>query len=80
MRVDLGEVLQEKQPEHTGSKIRALEMSRCRCREAGEDVKWRVFSIGLEGKGCRAHPVSPEVVQRLQRKSLRLRVSALGLM
>lgn len=66
MRVDLGKVLQEKQPKHVGSKAQTLEISHCQCREAGEDVKWRVFSMSLEGRGCGAHPASPEVVQRLQ--------------
>lgn len=66
MRVDLGKVLQEKQPKHAGSKAQTLEISHCQCREAGEDVKWRVFSMSLEGRGCGAHPASPEVVQRLQ--------------
>lgn len=63
MRVDLGKVLQDTQPGHAGCKAQTLEMSHCQRREV---VKWGVFSISLEGKGCGAHPVSPEVIQRLQ--------------
>lgn len=47
MLVDLGKVLQEKSPKHIGSKAQTRDMSRCQCREAGEDVTWRVFSISL---------------------------------
>lgn len=68
LRVDLGKALQEKQPKHVGSKAGTLGMSRCQCREAGEDVTCGGFGISLEGKGCGAHSVSPEVVQRLQRE------------